>query len=55
MLYEVITFVDGRLQLFQLRPFLESRAARGSQYLADMDASLADTIGRVVNLQQAPR
>jgi hypothetical protein len=48
-------FVDGRLQLFQLRPFLESRNARGSQYLAEMDATLADTRDTRVNMEQPPR
>jgi len=33
-------FVAGRLRLFQLRPFLESRRARGSRYLSRLDAGL---------------
>jgi hypothetical protein len=48
-------FVQGHLQLFQLRPFLESRVARGSQYLAKMDASLADTRELLVSMQEVPR
>ena len=32
-------FLHGQLHLFQLRPFLDSRAARSSQYLQDMDRS----------------
>ena len=32
-------FLDGKLQLFQLRPFLESRAARGT-YLKRMDQAV---------------
>jgi len=47
-------FVDGRLQLFQLRPFLESRTARGSGYLADMDANLADTRSLRVDMDKPP-
>ncbi|MGE0483745.1 MAG: PEP/pyruvate-binding domain-containing protein [Gammaproteobacteria bacterium] len=38
-------FEDGALRLFQIRPFLDNAAARGNQYLVDMDpapASLAD-------------
>jgi len=31
-------FLGGALKLFQIRPFLESRRARGSAYLASLDA-----------------
>jgi len=47
-------FLDGRLQLFQLRPFLESRRARGSNYLSSMDRSLQGTLDRTVNMQEVP-
>jgi len=33
-------FIDGKLTLFQIRPFLESRAAHSSEYLRAMDADL---------------
>ncbi len=48
-------FLDGRLQLFQLRPFLESRQARGSSYLNQMDQSLAGTLDTSVNLLEVPK
>ena len=47
-------FLDGRLQLFQLRPFLESRNSRGGAYLGDMDRSLQDNLNRTVNLEEVP-
>ena len=47
-------FVDGRLQLFQLRPFLDSRAAAGSRYLIEMDASLGDARKVTVDMRAAP-
>ncbi|MEJ2256392.1 MAG: PEP/pyruvate-binding domain-containing protein [Woeseiaceae bacterium] len=48
-------FLGGKLQLFQLRPFLESRNARGSQYLAEMDESLGDTGRITVEMNERPR
>jgi len=48
-------FLDGRLQLFQLRPFLESRQARGSNYLNQMDQALADSLDTRVNLLEVPK
>jgi hypothetical protein len=47
-------FIGGELQLFQLRPFLESRSAQGSRYLTQMDASLADTSGIRVDMGKRP-
>ena len=47
-------FLDGKLQLFQLRPFLESRKARGSNYLSEMDQTLQGTLDRTVNMQEIP-
>ena len=47
-------FLDGKLQLFQLRPFLESRKARGSGYLAEMDKSLQGSMDRKVNMLVVP-
>jgi hypothetical protein len=48
-------FLDGRLQLFQLRPFLESRQARGSSYLNQMDQALAGSLDSSVNLLEVPK
>ncbi len=48
-------FLNGKLQLFQLRPFLESRNARGSQYLVEMDRSLGDTGTISVEMAGRPR
>jgi phosphoenolpyruvate synthase/pyruvate phosphate dikinase len=47
-------FLDGELQLFQIRPFLESRNRRGSDYLADMDRSLQGKLNRTVNMMEVP-
>jgi len=48
-------FVDGDLRLFQLRPFLESKMARGVGYLLEMDAHLAGTAGVSVDLKGVPQ
>lgn len=45
-------FLDGRLQLFQLRPFLDSHMARASGYLNRMDQSLAGNLERRVSMQE---
>ena len=47
-------FVDGKLRLFQIRPFLESRSARGNVYLVEMDESLASAMGRKIRLDEVP-
>ena len=47
-------FLDGKLMLFQLRPFLESRKARGSSYLSDMDQALATARNKTVSMQEIP-
>ena len=48
-------FVHGDLRLFQLRPFLESRAARGNVYLQAMDAAMRKRQqGGQVDLDRAP-
>jgi hypothetical protein len=47
-------FLAGRLQLFQIRPFLESARARSSEYLRSLDANLSDAARTVVQLDQAP-
>ncbi|MEA3291344.1 MAG: PEP/pyruvate-binding domain-containing protein [Pseudomonadota bacterium] len=48
-------FKDGKLHLFQLRPFLESREARGSGYLAQMDQALQDHMNRQVSMNEVPK
>jgi len=48
-------FLDGKLHLFQLRPFLESRHARGSSYLNKMDQSLQGNMDKQVNMQEVPK
>jgi Pyruvate phosphate dikinase, AMP/ATP-binding domain len=48
-------FLDGKLQLFQLRPFLESRQARGSTYLRRMDQALKSDSETRVDLQAVPQ
>jgi hypothetical protein len=57
-------FVDGRLQLLQIRPFLESAKARRSSYLAGLDGGwserggqrlrLAETLGSGLLQESAP-
>lgn len=47
-------FEDGELRLFQLRPFLDSRRARGIAYLQRMEARLADIDAVSVALDAAP-
>ena len=47
-------FLDGKLKLFQIRPFLESRKARGSGYLSAMDKSLQAAMDKRVNMLEVP-
>jgi rifampicin phosphotransferase len=47
-------FRNGRLALFQIRPFVESQRARRSQYLVDMDRASAGSTDAVVDLSQPP-
>jgi len=47
-------FVDGELRLFQIRPFLESRSARGNSLLVGMDQALQGGMDRMVNLDEVP-
>jgi hypothetical protein len=37
-----------------LRPFLESRKARGSDYLTRMDEALDGSMDRIVDMQKKP-
>ncbi len=48
-------FRDGRLQLFQVRPFLESRDRQGQDYLREMDKSLQARMNQVVNMRKGPQ
>ncbi|MCP5144708.1 MAG: phosphoenolpyruvate synthase [Gammaproteobacteria bacterium] len=44
-------FENGQLRLFQLRPFLDSKQARGSTYLHTLDVSQEALAQSVVNLE----
>jgi hypothetical protein len=48
-------FVDGKLWLLQIRPFNESRAARGAAYLIQMDKALQGSLARRVDMREAIR
>ena len=49
-------FLGGRLRLFQIRPFLESRQARGSAYLTALDGGIKENLERVtVSMDAVPR
>jgi hypothetical protein len=48
-------FVDGRLWLLQIRPFNESREARGAAHLAEMDKALRGSLARMVNMKEPIR
>jgi hypothetical protein len=48
-------FVDGRLWLLQIRPFNESRQARGANYLIQMDKALQASLKHNVSLREAIR
>ena len=47
-------FLNGDLRLFQLRPFLESKMARGIDYLHQMEARLQDTKSVTVDMNGVP-
>jgi len=47
-------FAGGRLQLLQIRPFLESRAARGSTYLQGIDRPVRQHAGAPVKMSEVP-
>jgi hypothetical protein len=48
-------FVDGKLSLLQIRPFNESREARGANHLIQMDKALEANLNRTVNMREAVR
>lgn len=47
-------FFNGDLRLFQLRPFLDSKMAKGIGYLQQMDARLKDTASTRVDMNEVP-
>ncbi|MDQ6992349.1 MAG: PEP/pyruvate-binding domain-containing protein [Mariprofundus sp.] len=47
-------FVDGALQLFQIRPFVESARAKQSLHLQAMDARLPDITVLKIDLNRSP-
>jgi hypothetical protein len=47
-------FLDDRLILFQIRPFVENQGARANARLQEMDSQLAQTAGRQVNMTDRP-
>jgi hypothetical protein len=48
-------FLHGKLHLFQIRPFLENRQARGSGYLSQMDQALKGNLHRTVVMYEVPK
>jgi len=48
-------FLNGDLRLFQIRPFLDSKMAKGISYLQQMDARLKDTAAIGVNMNEVPQ
>jgi len=48
-------FVGGRMWLLQIRPFNESRAARASAYLQQMDQGLRANLARTIDLRESAR
>ena len=48
-------FKDGRLTLLQMRPFVESKGAQSSRFLAELDAELRAKANKTIRLDQAPR
>jgi hypothetical protein len=47
-------FVNGRLKLFQIRPFLESAHARGSDSLNNLDPGISDRLSVPVAMDAIP-
>jgi hypothetical protein len=47
-------FVKGKLQLFQIRPFLESAQARGNEYLIGLDKEMMPQLNQMVKLDERP-
>ena len=47
-------FTDGKLQLFQIRPFLESIQARSNEYLNNLDKDMSSKLNQTVKLSEHP-
>jgi len=47
-------FVSSKLQLFQIRPFLESVQARSNEYLNDLDKDMTSQLNQTVKLDEQP-
>lgn len=47
-------FLDGDVQLFQIRPYLRNKRAHQHQYLLDMDAGLAGNENLTIDLTKTP-
>ena len=47
-------FLNGELKLFQIRPVLESRQARGNAYLISLDRAIAGSEDKPVDLEAPP-
>ena len=47
-------FLDGKLHLFQLRPFLQNERAQASRYLQSMDRALEANAQRKVSMKEVP-
>ena len=47
-------FFNGKLQLFQLRPFLQSKKALASSYLMNMDKTLQVDVDQLVLMNEVP-
>ena len=47
-------FLDGKLMLFQIRPFLESPRARSSSLLQSLDRNMKDLDSITVSMKKIP-
>jgi phosphoenolpyruvate synthase/pyruvate phosphate dikinase len=47
-------FINGKLQLFQIRPFLESIQARSNEYLNKLDKDMSSQLNQTVKLDEQP-
>ena len=48
-------FLNGELQLFQLRPFLQNHSVQGKGYLVNMDKALHGTADIKVDMTGVPK
>ena len=47
-------FINSKLQLFQIRPFLESIQARSNEYLNNLDKDMSSQLNQTVKLDEQP-